>query len=200
VFTGIVQGTGTVVSVTKGEAVWTFAIDLPDTNGLQRGASVAVHGVCLTATDINGQRVCFDVIPETLQRTTLSLLETGGKVNIERSLKMGDELGGHLLSGHIMATGTVEQRTAVGEGVDLKIGVPAELMKYINEKGYIALNGASLTVGTLTQQAFGIHLIPETLRLTTFDSVQVGDGINIEIDSMTQTVVATVERMLKHDE
>jgi len=200
VFTGIVQGTGTVVSVTKGEAVWTFAIDLPDTNGLQRGASVAVQGVCLTATDIAGSCVHFDVIPETLERTTLSSLEAGSEVNIERSLKMGDELGGHLLSGHIMATGIVEQRTAVGEGVDLKIGVPAELMKYISEKGYIALNGASLTVGTLTQQAFGVHLIPETLRLTTFDSVQVGDGINIEIDSMTQTVVATVERMLKQDE
>jgi riboflavin synthase len=153
----------------------------------------------LTATDINGQRVCFDVIPETLQRTTLSLLETGSKVNIERSLKMGDELGGHLLSGHIMGTGTVEQRTAVGEGVDLQIGVPPKLMKYINEKGYIALNGASLTVGTAIDRTFTVHLIPETLRLTTFGSAQVGDDINIEIDAMTQTVVATVERILKQD-
>lgn len=198
-FTGIVQGIGTVRSVTKGTAVWTFAIELPDTNGLQRGASVAVHGVCLTATDIAGSCVHFDVIPETLERTTLSSLEAGSEVNIERSLKMGDELGGHLLSGHIMATGTVEQRTAVGEGVDLKIAVPAELMKYINEKGYIALNGASLTVGTVTDRAFTVHLIPETLRLTTFGSAQVGDGINLEIDAMTQTVVATVERILKQD-
>ena len=198
-FTGIVQGIGTVRSVTKGTTVWTFAIELPDTSGLQRGASVAVHGVCLTATDIVGSCVHFDVISETLERTTLSSLEAGSEVNIERSLKMGDELGGHLLSGHIMATGTVEQRTAVGEGVDLQIGVPAELMKYINEKGYIALNGASLTVGTVIDRAFTVHLIPETLRLTTFGSAQVGDGINIEIDAMTQTVVATVERMLKQD-
>jgi len=199
VFTGIVQGIGTVRSVTKGTAVWTFAIELPDTSGLQRGASVAVHGVCLTATEIVGSCVHFDVIPETLERTTLSSLEAGNKVNIERSLKMGDELGGHLLSGHIMATGTVEQRTTVGEGVDLNIGVPAELMKYINEKGYIALNGASLTVGTAIDRTFTVHLIPETLRLTTFGSAQVGDGINIEIDAMTQTVVATVERILKQD-
>ena len=198
-FTGIVQGIGTVRSVTKGAAVWTFAIELPNTNGLQRGASVAVHGVCLTATDIDGPCVHFDVIPETLERTTLSSLREGSMVNIERSLKMGDELGGHLLSGHIMATGTVEQRTAVGEGVDLNIGVPAELMKYINEKGYIALNGASLTVGTVIDRTFTVHLIPETLRLTTFGSSQVGDGINIEIDAMTQTVVATVERILKQD-
>jgi len=199
VFTGIVQGIGTVRSVTKGAAVWTFAIELPNTNGLQRGASVAVHGVCLTATDIDGPCVLFDVIPETLERTTLSSLREGSMVNIERSLKMGDELGGHLLSGHIMATGTVEQRTAVGEGVDLNIGVPAELMKYINEKGYIALNGASLTVGTAIDRTFTVHLIPETLRLTTFGSAQVGDDINIEIDAMTQTVVATVERILKQD-
>jgi len=199
VFTGIVQGIGTVRSVTKGAAVWTFAIELPNTNGLQRGASVAVHGVCLTATDIDGPCVHFDVIPETLERTTLSSLREGSMVNIERSLKMGDELGGHLLSGHIMATGTVEQRTAVGEGVDLNIGVPAELMKYINEKGYIALNGASLTVGTAIDRTFTVHLIPETLRLTTFGSAQVGDDINIEIDAMTQTVVATVERILKQD-
>ena len=198
-FTGIVQGIGTVRSVTKGTAVWTFAIELPDTSGLQRGASVAVHGVCLTATEIVGSCVHFDVIPETLERTTLSSLEAGNEVNIERSLKMGDELGGHLLSGHIMATGTVEQRTTVGEGVDLNIGVPAELMKYINEKGYIALNGASLTVGTVIDRGFTVHLIPETLRLTTFGSAQVGDGINIEIDAMTQTVVATVERILKQD-
>ena len=198
-FTGIVQGIGTVRSVTKGTAVWTFAIELPDTSGLQRGASVAVHGVCLTATEIVGSCVHFDVIPETLERTTLSSLEAGSEVNIERSLKMGDELGGHLLSGHIMATGTVEQRTTVGEGVDLNIGVPAELMKYINEKGYIALNGASLTVGAVIDRTFTVHLIPETLRLTTFGSAQVGDGINIEIDAMTQTVVATVERMLKQD-
>ena len=193
------QGIGTVRSVTKGTAVWTFAIDLPDTNGLQRGASVAVHGVCLTATDIDGTCVHFDVIPETMERTTLSSLYEGSEVNIERSLKMGDKLGGHLLSGHIMATGTVDRRTVVGEGVDLQIGVPADLMKYINEKGYIALNGASLTVGTVSERAFIVHLIPETLRLTTFDSAQVGDGINLEIDAMTQTVVATVERMLKQD-
>ena len=199
-FTGIVQGIGTVRSVTKGTAVWTFAIELPDTSGLQRGASVADHGVCLTATEIVGSCVHFDVIPETLERTMLSSLREGSMVNIERSLKMGDELGGHLLSGHIMATGTVEQRTTVGEGVDLNIGVPAELMKYINEKGYIALNGASLTVGTVIDRTFTVHLIPETLRLTTFGSAQVGDGINIEIDAMTQTVVATVERMLKQDD
>ena len=116
-----------------------------------------------------------------------------------RSLQLGDELGGHLLSGHIMGQGTVVERTEVGEGVDLMVDAPAEMMKFIHEKGYIGLNGASLTVGQVTDTRFGIHLIPETLRLTTFSSLQVDDCVNIEIDSMTQTIVATVERMMKQE-
>ena len=198
-FTGIVQGLADIHSIEKGEAVWTFAIDLPNTAGLERGASVAVNGVCLTATEIDGDRVWFDVINETLERTNLSSVHAGDHVNVERSLKMGDELGGHLLSGHIMGLGQLTQRTEVGEGVDLTVEAPASMMKYIHEKGYIGLNGASLTVGEVKGQHFAIHLIPETLALTTFGTCRQGDSINIEIDSMTQTVVATVERMLKQE-
>ena len=198
-FTGIVQGIGAVSSIEKGEAVWTFAIDLPNTAGLERGASVAINGVCLTATQMDGARVFFDVIQETLERTNLGRLAGGDEVNVERSLKMGDELGGHLLSGHIMGTGEITARTEVGEGVDMTISAPSSMMKFIHEKGYIGLNGASLTIGEVVEHQFNIHLIPETLRLTTFASIQKGDIINIEIDAMTQTIVATVERIMKQE-
>ena len=198
-FTGIVQGRGTIASIEKGDAVWTFAINLPNTEGLARGASVAVNGVCLTATEMDGDRVLFDVIQETLERTNLGHLSTGDEVNVERSLKMGDELGGHLLSGHIMGTGEITARTEVGEGVDMVISAPSTMMNYIHEKGYIGLNGASLTIGEVVEDEFNIHLIPETLRLTTFGSIQKGDLINIEIDAMTQTIVATVERIMKQE-
>ena len=198
-FTGIVQGRGTVSSIEKGDAVWTFAINLPNTEGLERGASVAVNGVCLTATEMDGDRVLFDVIQETLERTNLGSLCAGDEVNVERSLKLGDELGGHLLSGHIMGTGEITARTVVGEGVDMTISAPLSMMNYIHEKGYIGLNGASLTIGEVVEHQFNIHLIPETLRLTTFGSMQKGDVINIEIDAMTQTIVATVERIMKQE-
>jgi len=198
-FTGIVQGRGTVASIEKRDAVWTFSINLPNTAGLERGASVAVNGVCLTATEMNGDQVLFDVIQETLERTNLGGLCAGDEVNVERSLKMGDELGGHLLSGHIMGTGEITARTDFGEGVDMTISAPSTMMNYIHEKGYIGLNGASLTIGKVLEQQFNIHLIPETLRLTTFGSMQKGDVINIEIDAMTQTIVATVERIMKQE-
>jgi riboflavin synthase len=198
-FTGIIQGLANVHSIEKGEAVWTFAIDLPNTDGLERGASVAVNGVCLTATDMDGDRVWFDVINETLERTNLSSVQEGDQVNVERSLKMGDELGGHLLSGHIMGLGQLTQRTEVGEGVDFTVEAPASMMKYIHEKGYIGLNGASLTIGAVEGNRFLIHLIPETLRLTTFGTLWEGQHVNIEIDAMTQTIVATVERMMKQE-
>lgn len=198
-FTGIVQGLGAVQSIELNEAVWTLTLVLPNTEGLQRGASVAINGVCLTATDIDGSTVCFDVIPETLARSNLSVLEVGSTVNVERSLKMGDELGGHLLSGHVMGMGSIVSQTVVGEGMDLVVEAPSTMMKYIHEKGYIGLNGASLTIGEVKGQHFAIHLIPETLALTTFGTCRQGDSINIEIDSMTQTVVATVERMLKQE-
>lgn len=198
-FTGIVQGLGEVQSIELKETVWTLTIVLPNIEGLQRGASVAINGVCLTATDIEGSTACFDVIPETLARSNLSTLKVGSAVNVERSLKMGDELGGHLLSGHVMGMGSIVARSEIGEGIDLVIEAPATMMKFIHEKGYIGLNGASLTIGEVSGQRFNIHLIPETLALTTFGTSSEGDAVNIEIDSMTQTVVATVERMLKQE-
>jgi riboflavin synthase len=195
-FTGIVQGTGTVLSINDGETIRTLVIDLPNVENLAIGASVAINGVCLTATTIESNRVHFDVIEETLQRTSTGELDVGCTVNIERSLAFGDEIGGHLLSGHIMGTGLVHAVDASGEGMNLEILVPEELRKFILEKGYIGIDGISLTVGAVQNGCFSLHIIPETLRLTTLGQREVGDAVNLEIDSTTQTIVETVERYL----
>ena len=191
-FTGIIQGTGCVQSVRR-DSVVTIDVQIPSTEGLEIGASVSIDGVCLTATSVS-ETVTFDVIPETLERTTLGSLSSGSNVNVERALKFGDELGGHLLSGHIM--GTAEIVAVVNQ--DYTIQCPSEMSEYIQEKGYIAVDGISLTVGkTSGEGEFDVHIIPETLRLTTLGSKGVGDHVNIEIDAMTQAVVETTKRLME---
>jgi len=194
-FTGIVQGTGRVESVQSGE-IMTVSVTLPSAKGLEIGGSVSIDGVCLTATNV-GDYVTFDIIPETLQRTTLGDLTPGSNVNVERALKFGDELGGHLLSGHIMDTAEIVQV----QNQDYKIQCPSEMSQFIQEKGYIAVDGISLTIGeTDGNGVFDVHIIPETLRLTTLGSKGVGDRVNIEIDAMTQAVVETTKRMMANRE
>lgn len=191
-FTGIVQGTGCVQSV-QGDTVVTVAIEIPSTEGLEVGGSVSIDGVCLTATSV-GKSVTFDIIQETLERTTLGSLSPGSNVNVERALKFGDELGGHLLSGHIM--GTAEIITIKNQ--DYTIKCPTEMAEFIQEKGYIAVDGISLTIGeTDGEGCFDVHIIPETLRLTTLGGKSVGDHVNIEIDAMTQAVVETTKRLME---
>lgn len=195
-FTGIVQGTGTVVSTRDGETIRTLIIELPNVERLAIGASVAINGVCLTATKIDSNQVHFDVIQETLTRTSIGELEATHLVNVERSLTFGDEIGGHILSGHVMGTGLVHTVDRSGEGMNLEILVPSELRKFILEKGYIGVDGISLTVGTVLNGCFSLHIIPETLRLTTLGHHEVGDAVNLEIDANTQTIVETVERYM----
>ena len=191
-FTGIIQGTGCVQSVRR-DSVVTIDVQIPSTEGLEIGASVSIDGVCLTATSVS-DTVTFDVIPETLDRTTLGSLSSGSNVNVERALKFGDELGGHLLSGHIMGTAEI---VAV-ENQDYTIQCPPEMAEYIQEKGYIAVDGISLTIGkTSGKGGFDVHIIPETLRLTTLGCKGVGDQVNIEIDAMTQAVVETTKRLME---
>ena len=194
-FTGIVQGTGLVHSI-RGDSTLTFSIEIPSTEGLEVGASVSIDGVCLTATSV-GNQVTFDVIPETIQRTTLGKLTPGDSVNVERALKFGDELGGHLLSGHIMGTAEIIKV----KKQDYTIRCAPEMADYIQEKGYIAVDGISLTIGETDKKGvFDIHIIPETLRLTTLGSKSEGDQVNIEIDAMTQAVVETTKRLMASKE
>ena len=198
-FTGIVQGLGTIKSIEEGNGITTFSIACPDTQNLAIGASVAIDGVCLTATSIKDKLVTFDVIPETLERTTLGERVVDDEVNIERSLRYGDEVGGHLLSGHIIGRGLFTYSQKVGEGAQLKIKAPPSIQKYIQTNGYIGIDGISLTLGEVHENEFDLHIIPETLRLTTLGSKQVGDAVNIEIDSTTMMIVETVERLIKEN-
>jgi riboflavin synthase len=195
-FTGIVQGIGNVTGVTLHEAHRRLTIVLPNVEGLNIGASVAIDGVCLTAVAINDSEVHFDVIEETIRRTTLGGLEQGSVVNVERSLKFGDEIGGHLLSGHIMEMGEVIEVKSSSETMDVRLRVSPHVRQYIVEKGYVAINGVSLTIGACDQDSFWLHLIPETLQLTTCDAFTVGQMTNIEIDNTTQVIVETVKRQL----
>ena len=195
-FTGIVAGISQITAIEDGEEIRSFVVDLSGFDeGLEVGASVALDGVCMTVVSIEGTVVRFDAIPETLERTTLGGLVAEDWVNVERSLRMGDELGGHILSGHILMTARILQRTERGEGVDLLIENPTEAIPYILEKGYVAVDGMSLTVGEVGESSFALHIIPETLRVTTIGEKQVGHSVNIEIDSRTQAVVDTIRRM-----
>ena len=194
-YTGIVSGTAPVIAVANGEGIRALTIDLDGfSNGLQIGASVALDGVCMTVVSMEGTEVRFDAIEETLSRTTLGRAIQGRMVNVERSLRMGDELGGHILSGHVMMTAKIIERVERGEGLDLVIENPLEARPYILEKGFIAIDGMSLTIGEASDEGFALHIIPETLRATTIGEKEVGDSVNLEIDSRTQAVVETVMR------
>jgi len=196
-FTGIVAGMGRISHIEEKE-VNRIVIDfsMVSTEGLAEGASVSVDGVCLTVVEIDGQMISFDVIPETLSLTTLGEKTEGHWVNLERALKVGDELGGHILSGHILGVGEIIERTTGDEHLDILIDCPSDIMKFVQEKGYIAIDGISLTVGQVDEGGFSLHLIPETLRFTTVGGKGLGEHVNIEVDSMTQTIVSTVERIL----
>ncbi|MCL2919211.1 riboflavin synthase subunit alpha [Shewanella litorisediminis] len=197
-FTGIVQATCELVALEKRQGMHTLAVRLPAElrEGLTPGASVANNGVCLTVTRVEDDRVFFDVMEETLSLTNLGAIALGCHINIERSLTFGKEIGGHLLSGHVQCQAIVTRVTEVGEQRDLRLSVPKRWMKYILYKGFVAVNGCSLTVGEVFEDGFMLHLIPETLRLTNLKDAVTGTQLNIEIDSQTQTIVDTVERVL----
>ena len=180
-FTGIVQGTAKVVSIDDKPNFRTHVVELPAhmLEGLETGASVANNGCCLTVTEINGARISFDLMKETLR------------------IKFSDEIGGHLMSGHIMTTAEIVKilTSENNRQIWFKVQDPT-LMKYILYKGFIGIDGISLTVGEVTATRFCVHLIPETLQRTTLGAKKLGDRVNIEIDPQTQAVVDTVERVL----
>lgn len=199
-FTGIVKGAGVVRSVREEGGVLRLSVALPAgaTEGIAVGASIAVAGVCLTVVGRDGNDVAFDVVGETVHRTTLGTLSGGARVNVERAARFGDEIGGHLVAGHVRGTAEVVSRTPVGDACDLVLRTDPDTLRTLFEKGFVALDGASLTVGRVDRGActFEVHLIPETLRATTFAARSVGDRVNVEVDALTQAVVETVERVL----
>ncbi len=202
-FTGIVQGTAKIVSIEEKDLFHTHVAELPEEllPGLALGASVAHNGCCLTVTAIEGNRVSFDLIKETLRVTNLGDLQEGDVVNIERAAKFSDEIGGHLMSGHIMTTAEICKiiQSENNREVWFKIQDPAQ-MKYILHKGFVGIDGISLTVGEVTKSKFCVYLIPETLERTTLGAKKLGHRVNIEIDPHTQAIVDTVERVLAQRE
>ena len=198
-FTGIVQGIGRIVSVEQPAADFrTHTVELPEhmAHGLQPGASVAHNGCCLTITETGGRLAKFDLMGETLDKTNLGRLKEGDAVNLERAARFGDEIGGHLMSGHITATTAITRIVRSGLNTTVWFSLPAALRPYILPKGFVGLDGCSLTVGQVSDTEFNVHLIPETLQRTLFGTRQEGDEINLEIDPQTQAVVDTVARVL----
>ena len=176
-----------------------MGLPAPLLDELEIGASVSIDGVCLTVTEQSGRDVTFDAIQETQDRTTLGELEMGGRVNVERSAKSSAEIGGHEISGHIDGTVRVVEVERFENNCIFTFEAPASYMKYIFPKGFIALNGCSLTVVDVDRAAstFTVHLIPETLRVTTFDEKSAGDRVNFEIERKTQVIVDTVQEFLR---
>ena len=200
-FTGIVQGVATVERLVERPGLRSVTLALPPgfDEGLAIGASVSVDGVCLTVTERPAPGcACFDVMQQSLSLTTLSDAGTGSRVNVERAAKDGAEIGGHPLSGHVDATGTLVQIRRPENNHVLRIALPKAAMRYVFAKGYIAINGASLTVAEVhrTDGWFEVWLIPETLRMTTFADKREGDRLNIEIERQTQVFVDTVRDAL----
>ncbi|HDR1012732.1 TPA: riboflavin synthase subunit alpha [Pasteurella multocida] len=198
-FTGIVQGTAKIVSIQDKANFRTQIVKMPQEmlKGLEIGASVANNGVCLTVTEINQDCVSFDLMAETLRITNLGELQLGDLVNIERAMQMGSEIGGHILSGHVYCTASVKQIFSSENNRQIWFELPdMATMKYILPKGFIAIDGISLTIGEVKGQTFCVNLIPETLNRTLIGTREVGDKVNIEIDPQTQAIVDTVERYL----
>jgi riboflavin synthase len=198
-FTGIVQGTLKIASISQNNGM--FALKVTSTedliNNLKIGASVAINGCCLTVTKITAEEVSFDIIPETISKTTFATMKANDLVNYERSAKFSDEIGGHMISGHIHDTAEVVDISENQETV-ITLKVAEKWEKYIFHKGYIAVNGCSLTIGEKQGSVFKLHLIPETIKITTFKSIKPKQLVNIEYDSQTIITVDTVYNVLKN--
>lgn len=197
-FTGIVTGKGQIQKIILNEEYITLLIRAPKgfSKNLSKGASVAVNGVCLTVKKGKTDNLEFDVIQETLDKTNLKNITRLSRVNLERSMTAKTEIGGHLVSGHIHGTGEVLKIIDRKETKDLQIKIPSSLREYIFYKGYVALNGCSLTIGKVLKSSFYIHLIPETVSITTFKDIKKGDSINIEVEQTTINTVETVKRVM----
>ena len=175
-FTGIVREVGRVESVDGGEDGVALVIEAPRTApGIDVGGSVSIDGVCLTAESVEGDRLRFHAVPETLRRSSLGRLVPGARVNLEPALRAGEALGGHYVQGHVDGVGTIRSVEPEGDGVRVVVSVPPELMRYCVEKGSIAVEGVSLTVAELDGDGFAVALIPHTLEVTTFGDLTRGE-------------------------
>ena len=182
-FTGLVEGVGEIVGINRLAEGLRLTVAPPFAAGeLTLGDSVAVAGACLTVVEVSPRTAAFEVSPETLARTTLALKKVGDRVNLERALKLGDRLGGHLVTGHVDGRGALKERREGPEYFQLKIEMPGPLSRYVIEKGSIAIDGVSLTVNTCQGNALTVNIIPHTAEKTTLARLRVGDQVNLETD------------------
>jgi riboflavin synthase len=184
VFTGLVAGKGVVRALAGGR----LEVETPLAAELAPGDSIAVNGVCLTATEREDGSFAADVMPETLRRTSLEPLAAGDEVNLELALRAGDRMGGHVMQGHVDGTGTVESTREEGNSVVVRVEAARELLRYVVEKGSIAVDGVSLTVSGVDDEAFEVSLIPETLERTTLGAAAPGRTVNLEVDVLAKYV------------
>ena len=192
-FTGIIQDIGTVQSIEK-SGDWRIVIKTGlDLSATPLGASIACSGCCLTVVEKSDDWFAVDVSAESLSKTVIGQWQEGTSVNIEPSLKLGDELGGHIVSGHVDGLAVLKSVTQDGDSYRLKIQAPAELAKFVAPKGSVALNGISLTVNEVEGDVFGVNIIPHTWEQTTLSQVKEGDMLNIEIDMLARYVARMME-------
>ncbi len=197
-FSGIVQTVGKIESIKDKNNIKTIRIE---THGdylkdIAIGQSVSVDGVCLSLVKKNNEYCEFEAVEETINRTTLGSYMQGTKVNLEKSLKFGDTVGGHFVSGHIHTRGRIVEVELVGESKNILVEIEEKWIKYLTEKGYISVNGASITIGKVSKNTFYIHLIPETLKTTNLDELIYDNYVNLEFDQATIAIVDTTERLI----
>ncbi len=203
-YTGITQGLFPVSRIEVKPGLITYSVRLNDAllNGLLVGASVSVDGVCQTATRIDDQEVSFNAITETCLKTTLGDLREGQKVSIERSVTFGSEIGGHSMAGHVYGTALIKERSLQENNLQLILQCSEDMMQFFFHKGFVGVNGSSLTINAinLSQHTITIDLIPHTLQVTDFLNKQVGDKVNIELDSTAVVIVETIKRLSQRKE
>ena len=197
-FSGIVQTVGKIESIKDKNNIKTIRIE---THGdylkdIALGQSVSVDGVCLSLVKKNNEYCEFEAVEETINRTTLGGYKQGTKVNLEKSLKFGDTVGGHFVSGHIHTRGRIVEVELVGESKNILVEIEEKWIKYLTEKGYISVNGASITIGKVSKNTFYVHLIPETLKTTNLDELIYDNYVNLEFDQATIAIVDTTERLI----
>ena len=199
VFTGIIQEKARIIKVERLNDFSQIEIESSSAfmKGIKVGASVSIDGVCLTVTSLQGKSLTFDIIVETLNVTTLSNLKVSDLVNLERAARLGDEIGGHIISGHVSGIVAISEINKTANNHILFLEANDELIKYIFPKGYVSLNGISLTVGEVNRKnnTFSVYLIPETLRITTMEEKKIGDMINLEIETQTRNMVDSINEM-----
>ena len=188
-FTGIIEGLGTVKSLTRAAGGLRMGIEADfSVDKIKIGDSIAVSGACLTIVHFQDDKFEVDVAPETLSKTTLGQVKRGDKVNLERALRLGDRLDGHMVTGHVDGVGVVKARRPLANAMLFAFGVPDALLRYIVQKGSVAVDGISLTVNACKRGAFDVSIIPHTAKITTMGFKKVGDSVNIETDIMGKYV------------